>query len=61
MNAGAEIESAVDDLIYILKNSPEEFVLNYSGESSPLEIEFVYEPSGINANIKNYPNKKLVI
>jgi len=39
-----DLHSAVLDLITILKNGPEELVLNYSDEVYPLDLDFVYEP-----------------
>ncbi|MDH5657296.1 MAG: hypothetical protein OEZ34_15395 [Spirochaetia bacterium] len=45
MNAEAStIETIVHDLIFLLKNDPECFILKYSDETTPLDLDFVYEP-----------------
>ena len=57
IHADPEIISAVEDMIYVLNDAPEELILKYSGEVSPLDIDFVYIPREVPAEIDFTPEK----
>jgi hypothetical protein len=57
MNSGSELITVIDELIAVMTYAPEDFVLNYSNETSPLDLEFIYEPVIISENKKLPPEK----